>query len=138
MLYKEHPYTTRHLLRRVLMELHQFPVYIPGPVSPPLKFIYISLWIIGLDDKPLLSSFTFNLFHFSCFSRNSTFELSSEYSGIHTLDILVENMGRVNYGKPHDFTMKKGLSEGPVLLGSEELKDWLIYPLEFKSGEIDR
>lgn len=70
--------------------------------------------------------------------RNSTFELSSEYSGIHTLDILVENMGRVNYGKPHDFTMKKGLSEGPVLLGSEELKDWLIYPLEFKSGEIDR
>lgn len=49
------------------------------------------------------------------------------------LDIVVENLGRVNYGKPHDFKQKKGLWEGPVLLDGEPLYDWKIIPLEFKS-----
>lgn len=49
------------------------------------------------------------------------------------LDIVVENMGRVNFGRPHDFIQKKGLWEGPVLLDSKELNDWEHIPLEFKS-----
>ncbi|XP_036401162.1 beta-galactosidase-1-like protein [Megalops cyprinoides] len=43
------------------------------------------------------------------------------------LDILVENMGRVNFGsKIHDH---KGLL-GDLILGKDVLTDWLIYPLD--------
>lgn len=54
------------------------------------------------------------------------------------LDIIVENMGRVNYGKPHDFKQKKGLWEGPVLLDGTQLSDWQIVPLEFKTSWINQ
>jgi beta-galactosidase len=43
-----------------------------------------------------------------------------------TLDILVENMGRVNYGP--DLLDRKGITEG-VLLGEQFLYGWTIYPL---------
>lgn len=43
------------------------------------------------------------------------------------LDILVENMGRVNFG-PHMVTDRKGIA-GKVTLGGEELTGWEIYPL---------
>ena len=54
------------------------------------------------------------------------------------LDLLVENMGRANYGRPHEFMQKKGLWEGPVLLDGQELKDWEIVPLEFKKKGVNR
>ena len=42
------------------------------------------------------------------------------------LDILVENMGRVNYGPAlHD---RKGITEG-VMLGQQHLFHWIIHPL---------
>lgn len=43
-----------------------------------------------------------------------------------TLDILVENMGRVNYGP--NLTDRKGITDS-VLLGQQLLFDWQIYPL---------
>jgi len=43
------------------------------------------------------------------------------------LDILVENMGRVNFG-PNMVTDRKGII-GKVLLGEQELTGWEIYPL---------
>ena len=43
------------------------------------------------------------------------------------LDILVENMGRVNFG-PNMVTDRKGITE-KVTLGGEELTGWEIYPL---------
>ena len=54
------------------------------------------------------------------------------------MDIIVENMGRVNYGKPHDFKQKKGLWEGPILLDGNQLFDWEIIPLEFKMAWINQ
>ena len=48
------------------------------------------------------------------------------------LDLLVENLGRTNYGRPHEFMQKKGLWEGPVLLDGNAITDWEIVPLEFK------
>jgi beta-galactosidase len=46
--------------------------------------------------------------------------------GSHTLEILVENMGRINYGPLlHD---RKGITEG-VRLGNQFLHTWTIYPL---------
>jgi beta-galactosidase len=58
-------------------------------------------------------------------SRHYSADLPSRGSNA-TLDILVEAMGRVNFGKEvHD---RKGI-QGPVHLGSEELKDWQIFNL---------
>ncbi|MET4676430.1 MULTISPECIES: glycoside hydrolase family 35 protein [unclassified Luteibacter] len=48
-------------------------------------------------------------------------------SGEHTLDILVENTGRVNYG-PHLDDGRAGLVD-PVMLGSDVLTGWQVYPL---------
>jgi beta-galactosidase len=50
-------------------------------------------------------------------------------SGKVTLDILVENMGRINFG---EFLLqnKKGITES-VILGGKELKGWQMYSLPF-------
>eukprot|EP00095_Tigriopus_kingsejongensis_P008001 maker-scaffold269_size230758-snap-gene-1.34 protein:Tk08001 transcript:maker-scaffold269_size230758-snap-gene-1.34-mRNA-1 annotation:"hypothetical protein DAPPUDRAFT_58801" len=53
-----------------------------------------------------------------------------------TVDFLVENLGRPNYGKPHQFQAKKGLWEGPVLLNGQPISDWEIMSLEFKSSWV--
>lgn len=45
------------------------------------------------------------------------------------LDILVENMGRINFGK-YLLQNKKGITE-KVLLGTEEVSDWKMYSLPF-------
>lgn len=52
-------------------------------------------------------------------------ELAVPAEGL-TLDLLVENMGRVNYGP--DLLDRKGIRDG-VLLGGQYLADWDIYPL---------
>ena len=55
------------------------------------------------------------------------------------LDLWVENLGRINYGKPHVLdAQRKGLWEGPVLINEEILEgDWSVIPLEFKSDWIN-
>ncbi len=51
-------------------------------------------------------------------------------SGRFQLDILVENMGRINYGQfLHDY---KGITHG-VRLDNQFLFDWIIYPLPLRS-----
>ena len=46
-----------------------------------------------------------------------------------TLDILVENLGRINFG-PYLLMNRKGLTQ-EVLFNGQELKDWQMYPLPF-------
>lgn len=53
------------------------------------------------------------------------------------LSILVENLGRVNFGKPDQFNEKKGLWEGPVLVDGLQLDEWRMTPLEFKTSQIN-
>ena len=48
------------------------------------------------------------------------------------LDLMVENLGRNNFGKPHQFDQKKGIWEYPVTLDGIPLNDWELIPLEFK------
>ena len=55
-----------------------------------------------------------------------------------TLDLFVENLGRVNFGLPHEFHQRKGLWEGPVNLDGVPLKNWEIISLEFKSAWVSR
>jgi beta-galactosidase len=48
-----------------------------------------------------------------------------------TLDILVENMGRINFG-PYLLQNKKGITESVVLAG-KELKNWQMFSLPFSN-----
>lgn len=48
-----------------------------------------------------------------------------------TLDIVVENWGRVNVGVYKQF---KGIWQGGVKLNNVIIHDWTIYPLEFKTS----
>ncbi len=47
------------------------------------------------------------------------------------IDILVENLGRINFG-PHLLKNFKGITEA-VLLNGQELKDWQMFSLPFES-----
>jgi beta-galactosidase len=52
-------------------------------------------------------------------------------AGPHTLDILVENMGRINYGKQL-INERKGI-RGPITLAGKTLENFAIYSLPCKS-----
>jgi len=54
-------------------------------------------------------------------------------AGRHTLDILVENTGRINYG-PHLADGRAGLVD-PVWLDGKRLSDWQVYPLPMRSPD---
>lgn len=49
-----------------------------------------------------------------------------------TLELVVENFGRNNFGTLAQFKMLKGLWQGPVQINNKELEHWEIIPLEFK------
>ncbi|XP_071454617.1 beta-galactosidase-1-like protein 2 isoform X2 [Hetaerina americana] len=71
-------------------------------------------------------------------SSDSEFSFDEDDIGEHTLDLLVENWGRCNYGDPENFHQRKGLWEGPISIDKQELTDWEITALEFKSDWIKR
>lgn len=54
-------------------------------------------------------------------------------AGTHTLDILVENTGRINYG-PRLADGRAGLVN-PVWLAGKQLQGWKVYPLPLRSPE---
>ncbi len=68
--------------------------------------------------------------------RNSSFKVRlPERSKSATLDILVEAMGRVNFGQEvHD---RKGV-HAPVKLGGTELTAWKVFPLPLDGGMLGR
>lgn len=74
-----------------------------------------------------------DLNHFGYYRLNNSYLIiDSEYLNA-TLDLVVENAGRVNYGSLKQLHHQyKGLWQGPVLLNCEPIGDWYIYPLEFK------
>jgi beta-galactosidase len=57
-------------------------------------------------------------------------------AGEHTLDVLVENSGRINYGM-RMADGRAGLVD-PVLLDDERLKDWQAFPLPMRSPDTLR
>ncbi len=54
-------------------------------------------------------------------------------AGTATIDILVENMGRINFG-PNLLKNKKGITN-KVLLNGKELTGWNMYPLPFENTD---
>ncbi|XP_057375258.1 beta-galactosidase-1-like protein 2 [Daphnia carinata] len=70
-------------------------------------------------------------------TANASFEfVTQDSANSHTVDLLVENMGRNNFGPPSYFHQKRGLPEGPVLLDNEEVVGYTIFPLEFTSAWV--
>ena len=72
--------------------------------------------------------------------RDATFQLPStleDCGAFCTLDLMVENLGRANFGAPHNFEQKKGLWEGEVLLDGEPLLDWEHVAVELQPAWLD-
>lgn len=63
--------------------------------------------------------------------ENSELNLSNQDMGNVTLDLVVENWGRNNFGTIGSFKENKGLQHG-VFINNVLLSDWEIIPLEFK------
>ncbi|KAJ8930104.1 hypothetical protein NQ314_017132 [Rhamnusium bicolor] len=66
---------------------------------------------------------------------NSTLILTTENLEGATLDLFVENWGRVNTYPYYQF---KGLHQGAAKINDVEITDWTIFPLEFKKSWINR
>ncbi|KAF4528098.1 hypothetical protein B566_EDAN014531 [Ephemera danica] len=67
-------------------------------------------------------------------ARNAELTITDLEPGLYyQLDILVENMGRINFGMPPVFRQLKGLWEAPVLLDEHEVSDWNVFSLQLKS-----
>ncbi|PSN41039.1 hypothetical protein C0J52_17739, partial [Blattella germanica] len=65
---------------------------------------------------------------------NSVLNIESKTKKTKTLDILVENWGRVNFGLHSDFEQCKGLRKGTkILFDNEHVKGWETFSLQFKS-----
>ena len=71
------------------------------------------------------------------FHRDKSLQFSNE-GGRKELTIIVENLGRVNYGAPHKFIQKKGLWEGEVYMNENMIKHWVVRALEFKGHHVNR
>ena len=69
------------------------------------------------------------------FELNLTNQHFSDSVNEHNLDILVENMGRTNYGHEMQSIAKKGLN-GDVLIDGKVHNNWQIFSLQFKENFI--
>ncbi|XP_063931739.1 beta-galactosidase-1-like protein 2 [Zophobas morio] len=66
--------------------------------------------------------------------KDSTITINSQNLTGATLDLMVENWGRNNFGYLEQFNQFKGLWQGGVFLNDVELQNWHIFPLEFKKS----
>ncbi|RXG50765.1 Beta-galactosidase-1-like protein 2, partial [Armadillidium vulgare] len=69
--------------------------------------------------------------------RDKTLDFEIPEGGETEVSILLENLGRVNYGEPHDFVQKKGIWEGAVYVNLEKVPRWDVTPLEFKKNFVN-
>merc|ERR1739838_1136164 len=73
--------------------------------------------------------------------RDGEYELLSHLEGCEvgcTLDLMVENLGRANFGSPHNYQQFKGLWEGDVLLDGQVLDNWEHIALEMHHERLAR
>ncbi|KAJ8920356.1 hypothetical protein NQ315_005220 [Exocentrus adspersus] len=86
-----------------------------------------------LMSKPLMTGKDLNGFGFWRLN-DSNLTLGPVDLSNATLDLVVENWGRNNFGYLEQFNQFKGLWQGSVYLNFKELVDWEIVPLEFKKS----
>lgn len=85
-----------------------------------------------LLSKPLLSPNDLNGFGYWRIN-NGKMTLPSQSLKNVTLDLIVENWGRNNFGYLSQFNQFKGLWQGDVYINEKKIDQWEIFPLEFKS-----
>lgn len=56
----------------------------------------------------------------------------------YAIDIMVENLGRSNFGEPHTFDQRKGIWEGNILLNGKPLTGWKNIPMRFNTKWVNR
>ena len=53
------------------------------------------------------------------------------------VDILVENMGRINFGHAPDFKQQKGLALANIIVNDEPISQFEVFAAEFKTEWIN-
>lgn len=86
-----------------------------------------------LVSKPLNTANDLNGFGFWREKDSQLFLGPKEWKNA-TLDLIVENWGRVNFGRLEQFNQFKGIWQEGVSLNDEEMFNWEIVPLEFKKS----
>jgi hypothetical protein len=87
----------------------------------------------ALVSQPLSSSADLDGFGYWRQENSQITLTSSEALSDATLDLVIENWGRANFG--NFYYQYKGLTEdNEVLLNDEKLSSWTIYPLEFSKA----
>ncbi|GJQ86289.1 hypothetical protein Trydic_g8985 [Trypoxylus dichotomus] len=84
-----------------------------------------------LVSKPLTKASDLNGFGYWRW-KDSKLNLGMSQHNDATLELVVENWGRNNFGKLDQFLQFKGIWQGGIYLGQTEVVDWQVYPLEFK------
>nr|CAI5868158.1 unnamed protein product [Callosobruchus analis] len=69
-------------------------------------------------------------------TADSTLDLGPTTYTYAAMDLMVENWGRVGFGKLSQFYQFKGLWSTDVYVNREKLQQWEIFPLEFKKSWI--
>ncbi|KAJ8920373.1 hypothetical protein NQ315_005238 [Exocentrus adspersus] len=70
--------------------------------------------------------------------EDPTLAINAEQKSNATVDIIVEEWGRVNFANINQYNKTfKGLWQGDVFLNDEKVSDWKIVPLEFKKDWTD-
>jgi len=96
----------------------------------------VQVMVNGVEVNPPVLTLSDLLRNFGSWAvRDGEYELLSHLEGCEvgcTLDLLVENLGRANFGSPHNYEQKKGLWEGDILLDNEPLDDWEHIAVEMK------
>jgi len=69
-------------------------------------------------------------------NQSKTIQLES--TAERNVDLLVENLGRVNFGGPADYEYEKGLHEGSIIVDGEVIQEIETMALEFKSSWVKK
>lgn len=103
---------------------------------------YVCDTIMVLINGKLMSKMLNNAADFNEFGywrlKDSTLDLGETNYDNATLELIIENWGRNNFGKLDQFNQKKGLWQGDVILNNTPLRGWDIIPLEFKKNWTNR
>jgi len=96
----------------------------------------VQVMVNGIEVNPPILSDSDLLKKFGSWAvRDAEFEFLDHLEGCEagcTLDLMVENLGRANFGSPHNYEQRKGLWEGDILLNNQPLDDWEHIAVEMK------
>jgi beta-galactosidase len=89
--------------------------------------------IIAINYKNIITLDDVNQYNITVEFTTDNFNNSINNNTFHTLDIIVENLGRLNFGDSDELNnQRKGLN-GRVFIDNTVHYNWTVYPLEFNN-----